>query len=240
MDTRAFIRRSSLFLGTAFLVGAIFSIGFQGIYTQHWSLGYALQMQGSVILVALLFYACLLWEPLVWMQPVIFLAITPLPILEDYASFYGLGFFTIGMLILFRLDFFARRRLVKLGVLLAYLLAVEVYSALRSGKEFTAALEPLFYMLLFLAFGYLAYEEKLAVFLKEPKAILSLKEKGLSPAERTYLLAVLEGKTSKEIAADFDLADSTIRVTLSNAYKKLGVNNAVELAVLNQRHEIVQ
>jgi DNA-binding NarL/FixJ family response regulator len=54
------------------------------------------------------------------------------------------------------------------------------------------------------------------------------------------LLAVLEGKTSKEIAADFDLADSTIRVTLSNAYKKLGVNNAVELAVLNQRHEIVQ
>jgi DNA-binding CsgD family transcriptional regulator len=240
VDTGPFIRRSSLFWGTAFLVGALFSIGFLNIYVRHSSLGDALQMRGSVILVALLFYAPLLWKPLVWTQPLIFLAITPLPLLEDYASFYGLGFFSVGMLILFRLGFFARRRVMKLLLLLAYFLAVEAFAALRSGREFSSVFEATFFILLFLAFGYLAYEEKLAVFLKEPKVILSLTERGLTHSERAYFLAQLDGKSPKEIAIDFELADSTVRTSLAKAYKKLEIDGTADLATFKQTHQIIQ
>ncbi|MBL8965381.1 MAG: hypothetical protein JNG85_00150 [Spirochaetaceae bacterium] len=77
------------------------------------------------------------------------------------------------------------------------------------------------------------------VYLKEPKPRLSLDDKGLSPAEKTYVLAVLAGRNHKEIAVDYEVSDSTVRNTISRAYQKLEVSDKAGLAVLAERFEIV-
>jgi DNA-binding CsgD family transcriptional regulator len=86
---------------------------------------------------------------------------------------------------------------------------------------------------------FFAFEEKLVVFLKEPKPRLSLVEKGLTASERTYVLAILAGQAPKEIAAEFEVAESTVRNTISHAYKKLDVVDMIALTNLAAKSDIV-
>jgi DNA-binding NarL/FixJ family response regulator len=50
----------------------------------------------------------------------------------------------------------------------------------------------------------------------------------LSVRELAALRLLAQGKTNKEIARDLGLQDVTVKMHLSNAYKKLGANNRVE------------
>ncbi|MDP3179785.1 MAG: LuxR C-terminal-related transcriptional regulator, partial [Spirochaetaceae bacterium] len=96
-----------------------------------------------------------------------------------------------------------------------------------------------FFITVFLAFLYLAFNERVVVYLKETKPRLSLTDKGLSQAERTYIRALTVGQSLKEIAAAANISESTVRNTLSRAYKKLEVEDKTELAKMMERHELV-
>lgn len=54
----------------------------------------------------------------------------------------------------------------------------------------------------------------------------------LSAQERRVLALVAEGKTNKEIAADMDLSDKTVKNYLSNVFEKLQISRRSQAAVL--------
>jgi DNA-binding NarL/FixJ family response regulator len=62
---------------------------------------------------------------------------------------------------------------------------------------------------------------------------------GLTKRERQLFDLVLAGKTTKEIAFDLGIRDVTVDFHRRNLYRKMGVNNAVNLAIIieNYRHE---
>lgn len=53
-------------------------------------------------------------------------------------------------------------------------------------------------------------------------------EQGLTPRQSEVLLLVAAGKTNAEIADQLGLAESTVRVHLREAYRRLGVRNRIQ------------
>jgi len=196
--------------------------------------------QSILLVLAALFLISAVIEKARIIQPILFLATSVLPIMEDPRYLYGLGFYIIGVLLLERAGFLIRRRGIKVVVLSVLLLAIEVVSAIRSKLPPVTALAPTFYVVAFGLFLWFLYKDRLVVYLSEPKAKLSLTEKGLSNAERAYVLAAIRGKQQKEVAIDFEVAESTVRNTLARAYHKLGVEDKSGLAALAEKYEIVE
>jgi DNA-binding CsgD family transcriptional regulator len=236
-------RRTGIFLASIFFLGLVFRIFEEVAKVEHrWGLAAILAEPGNWILLLATVGLCLsaFWAPAVWFQPIVFLLLAPIPLIQLAESLYGLGFYVMGILLLFRLGFFERHRLPKLICSIVYLYLWEVVSALRTGRDLIGAFEPVFFVTVFLLMLYFAFSEKLMVYLKEPKAKLSLREKTLSEAERAYVMALLkDGKNYKEIAFDFEVSESTVRNTLARAYKKLGVSDHAGLASLGNKYEIV-
>jgi DNA-binding CsgD family transcriptional regulator len=197
---------------------------------------YQIVLLASVALFALSAYS----DSLRWIQPSIFVALSPLAIISDAQSIYGLGFFVIGVLLLERSGFFFRHRLVKAAILLAYLLAIEVAAVILSNRPLADAVSPTFFIAAFGVFLWFLYKDKLVVILKEPKQRISLETKGLSSSESLYIRSTIKGRHQKEIAADFEVSESTIRNTLARAYKKLGIEDKASLAGLAERFDVVE
>lgn len=192
----------------------------------------------SQLVVALIFFVSSHSKRLYFLQPIIFLVLAPIDILNSHDSIYGLGFFVMATLLLFKIGFFRRRRIVKLAGLLAYLYGWELFAALRSGRDRGLSLTPVFYVTAFLTYLYILYREQIVGYLKEPKPVLDLRARGLSQAACSYIIALDKGKSIKEIATEHDISDSTIRNTLSRAYRKLGVKGKSELLALTARHTL--
>ena len=234
------IKWSGIFLGSVFIAGTIIRV--LQCCSHHWAAGRIFSDGGNWLMLAVSagLYISAFWAPAVWFQPIMFLALAPIPLAENPESLYGLGFFVMGILLLFRLGFFEHYRLPKILVSLVYLYFWEVWTALRSGRSLFKAFTPVFFVTAFLLMLYVAFSEKLMVYLHEPKEKLSLREKTLSEAERAYVLALLkDGKNYKAIAFDFEVSESTVRNTLARAYKKLGVGDHSGLASLGNTYDIV-
>ncbi len=197
---------------------------------------YVLIMGASAALLLLSAYV----DRLRWLQPILFLATAPLSIITDSRGIYGLGFFIVGVLLLERAGFFLKHRTPKVALVGVYLLAVEIAAAVLSKASPVTALAPTFFIAAFALFLWFLYKDRLVVYFAEPKAKLSLTEKGLSNAERAYVLSAIRGKQQKEVAIDFEVAESTVRNTLARAYHKLGVEDKSGLAALAEKYEIVE
>ncbi len=199
--------------------------------------------QTIVLLIAIIgFILSAFIRPLRWFQPIVFLACMPFPIMgpEGTTNMYALGFFAIGVLLLERAGFFNKHRLPKAIGAILYLFGWELAAVFTSGANFTFAITPVFFILAFLFFLWILYRDRMIVYLKEPKPRLSLTEKGLSPAEQSYVIAVSQGRQPKEIAFDFEVSESTVRNTLARAYKKLEVEDKASMAALLASHELVE
>ena len=197
---------------------------------------YQLSLLASVVLFMLSAFI----GKLNWIQPAVFIFSSPLAIVDDAQNMYGLGFFIMGVLLLERTGFFLKRRGIKVIILSAYLLIIEIVAVIMTNRPMADAISPTFFMIAFGLFLWFLYKDRLVVILREPRPRLSLSEKGISPAERTFVLETLKGKSQKEIAIDFDLSESTIRNTLARSYKKLGVEDRVGLAVMGERFKVVE
>lgn len=171
-------------------------------------------------------------------QPLIFILITPLPLMQNPQGFFGLSIFVCGVILLYKGGYLERRRVLKTVSLLVYLYVWLTVGAIRLSLHRTLSLGPLFFMTAFLAFLYLVFKEQVVVYLREKKPVLSLSQKGLSEAEAAYVRAAARGLSPKEMAAEFGVTESTIRNTMSRAYKKLGVADKAGLAALLASHEL--
>jgi two-component system nitrate/nitrite response regulator NarL len=54
----------------------------------------------------------------------------------------------------------------------------------------------------------------------------------LSPREREILAAIGRGASNKEVAREFDIAESTVKIHVQHLLRKLGVTSRVQLAVI--------
>jgi len=192
---------NGIFLGSIFFIGTLLRI-FQQVFIHDRSLLYIATNAGTIlmILATLGLFLSAFWKSATWFQPIMFLFLFPFPLIDNSESFFGLGFFTIGVLLLFRLGFFEHHRLLKLVLAMAYLYFWEIWCALRVGREPFQAFAPVFFITAFLIMLYFAFQEKLMVYLKEPKRKISLKEKALSEAEQAYVKATA-------LAASCDIVD---------------------------------
>ncbi len=233
------LRTSGLFCGFIFLGGAVLNIvtGLVSGETVRELLSEYVLVHSVLAFSAILFVAALV-ERLAWIQPLVFLTLTAVNVLNTRDSFYGLGFYAIAMLLLIKLGFFDKRRLPRILICLAYLMAVELASVIKNKEPIAVSILPVFFIVAFFTFILMTFRDRILVFLKEPKPLLSLEGKGLSAAERTYVRAVIDGKEVKQAAFESGVSESTVRNTLARAYKKLEVANRSGLLALAQKFEI--
>jgi len=177
---------------------------------------------------------------LIWAQPLVWLASSVLATMTDANNITGLGFFVVALLLLFRFGFYAKGRALKLGATVLFFILLEAGSALYQKATVGDGVAMLFVVTVLLVTLYLSYHEKLMVYLHEPKKTLSLGGKGLTDAEQKYVLAMVGGKSPKEIAHFYEVSESTVRNTLARAYKRLGVGDRSELAALAERFQLTE
>jgi DNA-binding NarL/FixJ family response regulator len=233
------LRASGILFAVVFFLGYMLNVAL--------GLGYGFPLlkiffaptQLSLIASVTLFGMSAIFAPLRWIQPAVFLALSPVTVIQNHESVYGLGFFIMGGLLLERAGFFQRHRAIKAIAFIAYLLATEIAAAVVSRQPITKSAGPTFFIVAFGVFLWFLYKDRLVVSLQEPKAKVSLSEMGLTLSERAYVLAMIDGKSVKEIAFDYEVSESTVRNTIARACKKLAVEDSTGLAVLAATHEVV-
>ncbi|HUX41534.1 MAG TPA: helix-turn-helix transcriptional regulator [Rectinemataceae bacterium] len=233
------LRASGILFAAVFSLGYLLNValGLERGRSPWWIFFNITQL--SLLASIALFGLSAIFASLRWIQPAVFLALGPVAVIQNYEDIYGLGFFIMGGLLLERAGFFQRHRFLKVMGFISYLLAIEIAAAVVSRQPMTKAVGPTFFITAFGVFLWFLYKDRLVVSLKEPKARVSLSARGLTHAERAYSLAMIEGKSVKEIAFDYEVSESTVRNTIARACKKLAVEDSTGLAVLAATHEIV-
>jgi len=230
------LRSAGFVFAVVFVLGAVATGGVPALQGADLAKAFAHPYVFICLGMAALFLLSALVKPLRFIQPVLFFTGSFFVLFEPGGSrnIYGLGFFIIAILLLERGGFFERHRPVKVAGTALLLITLEVISALREKVDPVEALFPTFFIAAFALFLWFLYKDRLVVYLAEPKAKLSLTEKGLSNAERAYVAEAARGKQQKEVA------ESTVRNTLARAYHKLGVEDKAGLAVLAEKYELVE
>ena len=77
---------------------------------------------------------------------------------------------------------------------------------------------------------------KLVAGIKRPAAVAPPEKNGLSAREREILIVLARGASNKEIAREFDLAESTVKIHVQNILRKLNLNSRVQAAVYAVEH----
>ncbi len=79
---------------------------------------------------------------------------------------------------------------------------------------------------------------KLVAGLKRAAAVAAPEKDQLSAREREVLVALARGASNKELAREFDLAESTVKIHVQNILRKLKLNSRVQAAVYAVEHGI--
>lgn len=185
-----------------------------------------------------LFTLSALYDSLNWLQPLILLVMTPLPMLNHPSSMFSLGTFIAAEILMYRLGFFERHRLAKLMLSIAYFYSCEILMGVTSGASILEIIDPIIFMTLFLAFLMIVYGDRWIVYLKVPKPLLSLTTMKITKKEAAYLRALLDGHLVKEIAFDGGVKESTVRNTLARVYRKFDVQDKSALMAKCENYSI--
>jgi DNA-binding CsgD family transcriptional regulator len=179
---------------------------------------------------ALLSLASALFLSLCFLPPALLIATTALWSSEPGSSFSGLGFAVAAFLLRE-----PRRKALLLGSAASIAM---IAPAILSGRPAVHFVSTLAGVALFWLLIWASLKGKIFAPLSPTPCRFSLKKYNLSERERQFALALIGGKSVKEMASANGLAASTVRNTLSCAYAKLGIKNAVELAVLGARFKV--
>lgn len=190
---------------------------------------------------SILFTVSAVHGSLTWLQPIILLIMTPFAIARHGASsMFGLGAFIAAEILLYRLGFFGRHKLLKFLVTIAYFFTSEICIGQIYGTAALPIVITILYMTGFLAFLMIVYGGKWVVYLKMPKPPLSLSTKNLTRKEIEYLKALLGGRSLKEIAIDDGVTESTVRNTMARVYRKFDVHDKSALMTKCENYSIME
>lgn len=189
-------------------------------------------------LIGLLFMGGTVFPKLRVGEPYVLLLLAIIPYLEFAESLYGFGFFAVGAIMLFADGQLTRRPLLKLPLLGGYLLSLLIASNIFNRTEPGVIVGEILFMTTFFLYLFLTFQDKIIVFVKAAKPVVKLQERGLSSKETEHLLALLEGKSMKEIAWAQGVKESTVRNSLSRTYHKLGFTDKTQLLQWAENYEI--
>ncbi len=176
-----------------------------------------------------------------WLQPVILLIMTPFAIGRYGASsMFGLGAFIAAEILLYRIGFFGRHKLLKFLITIAYFFLSVIIIGLITGTAALPIAMTILYMVCFLTFLMIVYGGKWVVYLKTPKPPLSLSAKNLTKKESEYLKALLGGRSLKEVAIDDGVTESTVRNTMARVYRKFDVHDKSALMAKCENYTILE
>lgn len=191
----------------------------------------------SVVVITFILSA--LYDYLNWLQPVLLLFLTPLPMFRYGESMFSLGTFSAAAILLFRFGFFENHRIFKLVIIMSYYYFCQLLVGLTTGAPLLSLLMPLLFMTIFIMFLLLVFRDKWIVYIQNEKPELSLSQLGITKTEAEYLRAIIVGKSFKEIANIMQVKESTVRNTLARIYKKLGVTDKTQLATKCEKYQII-
>jgi DNA-binding CsgD family transcriptional regulator len=162
-------------------------------------------------------------DALRYMQPLSLLATTPIIAFQGANAFLGLGFAGLATVFLLRLGFFLRRP-VKKAVLVSVVLTTALLGlSAASRKPLLAAGAAALSGSLFFAFTLAVARGRLLDALAPKIEVVSLRKRKLSYRERQFVLERVGGKSTKAIARDNGLSESSVRSILSTGCRKLGL-----------------
>jgi len=180
-------------------------------------------MLSAVAVIAVLFVLSALRPTLNWIQPVLLLLMTPLPMIYAQIPVFSLGVFIAAEILLYRLGLFARWKLPKFALSILYFFLCQAIGGINAGKSLFNILVYILFLCLFLFFLFIVYGEQWIIYLKAPKPLLFLSDLRLTKKETAYLKALLNDKSVKEIAIENRVKESTVRNTLARVYRKFDV-----------------
>jgi DNA-binding CsgD family transcriptional regulator len=183
----------------------------------------------AVAVTAALFILSALQSNLNWIQPMLLMIITPLPMIYAQIPVFSLGVFIAGEILFYRLGFFARWKMLKFALSILYFFLCQAVRGIRAGESLVTIVIYLLFLSLFLLFLLIVYGERWIIYLKEPKPLLFLSRLGLTKKEAFYVKALLKNKSMKEIAIDNGVKESTVRNTMARVYKKFDVSDKSQL-----------
>jgi len=238
--------RAELFRKTGLLFAALLSLYVLIIYIgqifklyEKKPLNFDMFLLLIMAAVIIAFIASALHEHLNWLQPVLLLFITPLPMFRFGESMFSLGAFSAATILLFRLGFFEKKRILKFILIMSYYYFCQLLVGITVGAPLLSLVMPLIFMTIFIMFLLLVFREKWIIYIQNEKPELSLSQLGITKTEAEYLRETLTGKTFKEIAIDMQVKESTVRNTLARVYKKMGVADKAGLATKCEKYLII-
>lgn len=174
-----------------------------------------------------------------FLQPVLLLVMTPMPMMVSWASMFSLGHFLAGCILLDRMGFFRSGRVAKSVLLVSYYLACETLLGLSIQAHPAEILLPAAFVTVAVIFLYSISRERQIIYKEAPKPELSLADLGITKKEAEYLRSYLAGSSIKEVAADKGVTESTVRNTMSRIYRKFGVADKAGLLAKCENFSIV-
>jgi len=179
--------------------------------------------------VAALFLASLRWHPLRLAQPFVFLLCALIPFSQTTESAFGFGLFAVGLIMLYNDGHLSTQVLPKLVGLGLYFLGLLAVSSIVTTASFRQIVVLFGFTLVFFLYLFLAFQDRFIVFVNAEKPVVRLADYGLSAREVDAVLAMIRGRSIKEAAWDWGISESTVRNSLSRAYRKLGLQDRTQL-----------
>gem|GEM_PF-2416055 len=190
------------------------------------------------LLLSALFLLSAFRERLGHLQAGIFLLLSALQAGRESGRQLGLGFAIVAMIVLMQRGWFIRRRRLKAAIASAFGCAIFLGPALASGggdrELLPAAIWWASYVVVVLGLSRHRYLSALG----PRKGLLKLADYKLTARESRIVRMRLLGLSSKEVAAELSISDSTVRNVLSTAYRKLGIENWEALLSMGERYTV--
>ena len=230
--------RVDLLFGTIFLLAAVRWV----LIGQGHSVDLSITLSDSrfwlVGLVGGLFFVSLGFHPLRMAQPFVFLFISAIPFFQSPESIFGFSLFAVGAIMLYVDGHMRHRPILKMLLLGTYLFFLIIVATVVTVSSLEQATGVILFMAGFFLYLFFTFQDKIIVFVKAEKPVIHLERKGLTTKEVAHLMALLGGRTIKEIAWDYGVKDSTVRNSLARAYHKLGFTDKVQLLQWAGDHSI--
>ncbi|MCE5256646.1 MAG: helix-turn-helix transcriptional regulator [Spirochaetaceae bacterium] len=179
---------------------------------------------------SLLFLLSTLKPRLYWLQPILMMALVPVPMFFNISSMFSLCCFLSAMILLDALAFFRNRAVFKVVILVCYYCVCEIIIGLISNSNPGRLILSIVSVITMVTslYGFMK-ETRPLIYQKASKPSLSLKKLGVTKTEGEYLRALMKGVSIKEIAIDSGVKESTVRNTLARVYRKFDVHDKAML-----------
>ena len=201
---------------------------------------FSVPLLGVFLVFSLLFAISSLSIALRPLQILVFSLMVPIQAWRDPRGLSALGFGMVAVVLLLRNGFFLRRPWIKAlggGTFFALLIVLPAFWVLGKPLLMIPAMAEAFAVV---AVSFALAKGRILAAFSPKKGVLSLGACGLSWRESAFAHALMRGEQVKAVARRSALTESTVRNTLSSAYKKLGVSGILELRELAVKYQVTE